>query len=78
MATLESRRERELWASFRCPKCDGTRVRPYKATTCLGVSSVRVGLRCPDCEHSWELIHDEGTEPQPAAAPLPPDRSSRH
>ena len=42
-----------------CPDCKGAAGYPYEAATLRGnVTTVRIGLRCRDCRHEWQLELD--------------------
>ena len=39
-----------------CPQCKGRAGVPYSAGSIVGKPDlVRLGLRCPDCHHEWEV-----------------------
>lgn len=38
-----------------CPTCKAWAAHPYLAGTVVEADCIRVGLRCHECKHAWEM-----------------------
>ena len=64
-------REIQTWTLLKCAKCAGRSGQALSSCSCMNSLLITVDVRCPDCQHEWQLARDS-VEALPPLIPVVP------